>query len=69
MPASSNLRLTKTVVDSAQASGKRYMLWDSELAGFAVRIEASGTKSFVIRYRAEGGGRTAPSKPRSSGLR
>ena len=62
MPASSNLRLTKTVVDTAQANGKRYMLWDSELAGFAVRIESSGTKSFVIRYRAEGGGRTAPQR-------
>ncbi len=62
MPASSKVRLTKTLVDSAEATNKRYMIWDSDLAGFAVRIESSGTKSFVIRYRADGGGRSAPQR-------
>lgn len=62
MPASSKVRLTKTVVDSAEATDKRYMVWDSDLAGFAVRIESSGTKTFVIRYRADGGGRSAPQR-------
>lgn len=62
MSASLRKRLTKTVVDSAEMTDKRYMVWDSELAGFAVRIEPSGTKSFVVRYRADGGGRTAPQR-------
>ena len=62
MSTSSKTRLTKTVVDSAEGTDKRYMVWDSELAGFAVRIEPSGTKSFVVRYRADGGGRTAPQR-------
>lgn len=62
MPANSKVRLTKTVVDSAEPTDKRYMVWDSDLAGFAVRIESSGTKTFVIRYRADGGGRSAPQR-------
>ncbi|MCF8882699.1 site-specific integrase [Erythrobacter sp. SN021] len=62
MPASSKVRLTKTIVDTAVPTAKRYAVWDSELAGFAVRIEPTGTKSFVVRYRADGGGRTAPQR-------
>src|SRR5829696_1148798 len=53
-------RLTKRVVDAAVPRAERFHLWDSELAGFGLRIEASGTKTFVVRYRAEGGGRNAP---------
>jgi integrase len=52
--------LTKTSVERAPVTGKRYDLWDSKLAGFGLRVEASGTKTFVVRYRADGGGRTAP---------
>lgn len=62
MPASLKVRLTKTIVDSSAPGAKRYVVWDSELAGFAVRVEPSGTKSFVVRYRADGGGRTAPQR-------
>ena len=51
--------LTKRVVDAAQPSGKRFYVWDSELAGFGLRVETSGAKSFIVRYRAEGGGRSA----------
>ncbi|MXP29314.1 tyrosine-type recombinase/integrase [Porphyrobacter algicida] len=62
MPANLRVRLTKTIVDSSAPGAKRYTVWDSDLAGFAVRIEPSGTKSFVVRYRADGGGRTAPQR-------
>lgn len=51
--------LTKRVVDAAEIKGRRYYIWDSDLAGFGLRVETSGTKSFIIRYRAEGGGRAA----------
>ena len=62
MTSASRVRLTKTVVDAVKAVDRRTMIWDSDLAGFAVRIEPSGSKTFVIRYRADGGGRTAPQR-------
>jgi len=55
-----SILLTKQVVDRANPRVKRYDLWDSKLSGFGLRVEASGTKTFVARYRADGGGRTAP---------
>ncbi len=60
MDRSSSVRLTKTVVEKAEVRGARYDVWDSELAGFGLRVEKSGTKTFIIRYRADGGGRSAP---------
>jgi len=51
-------KLTKRVVDAAEPANKRYEIWDSELAGFGLRIEESGKKSFFVRYRV-GGGRRA----------
>lgn len=51
--------LTKRVVDAAGPKDKRYYVWDSLLAGFGVRIETSGAKTFIVRYRADSGGRSA----------
>jgi integrase len=55
-------RITKRVVDESVARENRYEIWDSELKGFGLRIEASGRKCFIIRYRADGGGRNAPKR-------
>jgi hypothetical protein len=41
----------------AKPRGARYILWDARLKGFGVRIEPSGAKSYVVRYRAGGGRR------------
>lgn len=45
-------KLTKTAVDNAAAPEKGdAWLWDSELEGFGVRIQASGRKTYIVRYR------------------
>ena len=55
-------RITKRTVDQALPREKRYEIWDSELKGFGLRVETSGRRTFVVRYRADGGGRNAPKR-------
>jgi integrase len=57
---SSSIKLTKRYIDDLQPRDKRYDIWDADLRGFGLRIEPTGTKTFIVRYRAEGGGRSAP---------
>ncbi|MGO8738934.1 tyrosine-type recombinase/integrase [Rhodoblastus sp.] len=59
MAKRSGVALTKRVVDAAEKRDRRYHVWDGELTGFALRVEPTGVKTFVIKYRAEGGGRSA----------
>jgi integrase len=47
-------RITKKVVDAAQAQEKDYVIWDDELPGFGLRVFTSGKRSYVIQYRARG---------------
>ena len=60
-------RLAKRTLDALEPTDARYTVWDAELKGFGVRVEASGRKTFVVRYRAEGGGRRAPLRQVSLG--
>lgn len=60
MAEPSSVLLTKRLIDASQPVERRYEIWDSEVTGFGLRIGVSGTKTFVIRYRAQGGGRDAP---------
>jgi len=53
----SSVKLTKRVIDAASPGAARRIIWDTELRGFGVRVETSGTKSFLIRYRPKGNGR------------
>lgn len=45
------VKLTKRVVESAEVRESDYMLWDSEVGGFGLRVFASGRKSYLIQYR------------------
>ncbi|ESZ17790.1 hypothetical protein X735_12535 [Mesorhizobium sp. L2C085B000] len=49
------VRITKTVVADAAKTGKEYVIWDSRVAGFGLRVRPSGAKSFVFVYRSAGG--------------
>lgn len=48
-------KLTKTAVDALQPDSSDVWAWDSELPGFGVRVQPSGRKTYVIRYRTAAG--------------
>ncbi len=54
-------KLTKRLIDCTAPSARDCFLWDSELAGFGLRVRPGGAKTFVAQYRA-GGGRTGQSR-------
>jgi hypothetical protein len=58
----SSVKLTKRVINAASPGAARRIIWDTELRGFGVRVETSGTKSFLIRYRPKGNGRNGPKR-------
>lgn len=47
-------RLTKTYIDGLKPNGAEYTEWDDGLPGFGVRVQQSGRKTYVVRYRAAG---------------
>ena len=56
-------KLTKRTVDAAELEAERYILWDSALKGFGLRVETSGTKTFLVRYRIAGRKRFVAHRP------
>lgn len=54
--------LTKSACTAAEKRSRRYHIWDSDIKGFALRVEPTGTKTFIVKYRANGGGRRAAQK-------
>lgn len=67
MGARSQNSLTKRAIDAAQPAARRYHIWDAELKGFGIRIEPSGVKTFITKYRVNGGGRNAPQRIQTVG--
>jgi len=49
-------KLTKRFVENLAVDGKDYIVFDSEVNGFGIRVMPSGKKSYVVQYRS--GGRT-----------
>ena len=55
MPKRSDLKLTKRTVDALKVDEKDLIFWDRELAGFGVRVHATGRKTYVVQSRGPGG--------------
>jgi integrase len=47
-------KLTKRIVEAAEPRGRDYFIWCDELPSFGVRVFASGKRSYLVQYRAEG---------------
>src|SRR5215475_13979642 len=57
----SGSRITKRFVDALDPRAQEYFSWDPDLAGFGLRVQPSGAKSYIVKYRA-GTGRNAPTR-------
>ena len=55
MPKRSTLRLTKRIVDGLKTDGKDAIFWDRDLAGFGVRVHATGRKLYIVQSRGSAG--------------
>lgn len=55
-------QLTKRSIDSLAPTARPFFVWDTAMRGLGVLVSPSGKRSFVFQYRAEGGGRGAPTR-------
>jgi integrase len=53
--------ITKRHVDALKPDDREYFVWDCDLKGFGLRVQPTGEKSYVVKYRA-GSGRNAPTR-------
>jgi integrase len=44
-------KLTKSVVESLTSGSEEFVIWDSALPGFGIRVKPSNVKSYVVQYR------------------
>lgn len=51
-------KLTRRGIAAIEPVSKRTFFWDTDLAGFGLRVEPSGHRSWVLEYRPGAGGRT-----------
>ena len=55
MPKRSTLKLTKRIVERLKANGKDAIYWDRDVAGFGVRVHATGRKLYIVQSRGPAG--------------
>lgn len=55
-------KLTKRAVDAALPGAVRYVVFDTEIHGFGLRVSPTGEKSWIYMYRSGEGGRRAAKK-------
>ncbi len=47
-------KLSDKSVETLKPATDEYVVWDSEVTGFGVRVQRTGSKSFVLVYRLDG---------------
>lgn len=52
------MKLTNKNVDQLTPSSKSYIVWDSDVKGFGVRVNLNAKKTFILKFRV-GVGRAA----------
>jgi integrase len=55
-------KLTKRVIDSLPSRSRVYIAYDDSLPGFGCRVSPSGSRSWIVEYRPNGGGRGVAKK-------
>lgn len=55
-------KLTKRYVDAVLPQTKAFIVYDTELTGFGLRVAPSGTKTWQVEYRPYPGGRDVPKR-------
>ena len=56
------LSLTRRAIEALRPERDAWIAWDTQVTGFGVRIQPTGTKSYIVNYRPGGGGRAAPNR-------
>lgn len=49
------VRISRRAVDALEPRDKRYYVWDTQLAGFGVKVLPSGRKTYIYKFRTSGG--------------
>ncbi len=55
-------KLTKRAMDVLEPDGRPYVVYDTDLTGFGIRVMPSGFKSWIVEYRPGDGGRRIAKK-------
>jgi hypothetical protein len=48
----SSTRISKRIVYQIKPTVREFVVWDSDLNGFGVRVRPNGAKSYIVSYRA-----------------
>ena len=60
--AAEKIEISNKSLDKIVPGEKPRIVWDTKLTGFGIKVMPSGTLSFIVNYRADGGGRKAPNR-------
>ena len=60
--AAERIEISNRSLERIKPDEKPRIIWDTKLTGFGIKVMPSGTISFLVNYRSDGGGRKAPNR-------